>query len=87
MHTVLLSCAGMLQARRHETTHISLCTIQVVVIEVHRLCITVFTVLCPADYGKFNICPMPKPDKVPKPHYSLLQEYQLRTTTPGLGIQ
>ena len=52
---MLLSCVGMLQARRHETTHVSLFTVQVVVIEVHRLCIAVFAVLCLADYGKFNI--------------------------------
>ena len=48
MHTVLLSCVGMLQARRHKTIHIP---VQVVVIKVHRLCIAV---LCLADYGNFN---------------------------------
>ena len=48
MHTTLLSCVGMLQARRHKIIHIPA---QVVVIEVHRLCIAV---LCLADYGKFN---------------------------------
>ena len=52
MHTTLLTCVGMLQARRHKTKHLP---VQVVVIEVHRLCVAVFAVLCLADYGKFNI--------------------------------